>query len=322
MLCLLPFYTLQDDTDSLQKEQEKNGVEARHPQESATGGTVTVKVNEKARHVARQDDSMYHHSLQVEICYTKPVRVVLEGQLGGIAKCLARKEYQKLVKLLLSHSEIGKLLTDAVVRKMQLQCEVLVSTKFNSILRRKGKEDLLNFSWDALLQEWEKQAPIFFNFLKSSASTPAVRNAQPIADKTIAPVCMAGAILLKTRSQSMSALQRIVSMLLNAWHVSKQVTWEKCIHIQRQYDELNAFLCRPMCDCSELVCACHTPSQFGLLIRQQPATPVNLWSGRQLLKRASKTCILWYVKYLVVISIPGPCLGYGREGGYVHLQCV
>lgn len=49
------------------------------------------------------------------------------------------------------HSEIGKVLTDAVVRKMQLQCEVLVSTKFNSILRRKGKEDLLNFSWDALL---------------------------------------------------------------------------------------------------------------------------------------------------------------------------
>jgi len=196
-------------------------------------------------------------------------------------------------------TEIGKLLTDAVVRKMQLQCEVLVSTKFNSILRRKGKEDLLNFSWDALLQEWEKQAPIFFNFLKSSVSTPAVKNAQPIADKTIAPVCMAGAILLKTRSQSMSALQRIVSMLLNAGHVSKQVTWEKCIHIQRQYDELNAFLCRPMCDCSELVCACHTPSQFGLLIRQQPATPVNLWSGRQLLKRASKTCILW------VCEIPG-----------------
>lgn len=122
---------------------------------------------------------------------------------------------------------------------------------------------------------------------------------------------MAGAILLKSRSQSMSALQRIVSMLLNAGHVSKQVTWEKCIHIQRQYDELNAFLCRPMCDCSELVCACHTPSQFGLLTRQQPAMPVNLWSGRQLLKRASKTCILWYVKYLVVISIL--CLGHGRE---------
>lgn len=53
---LASFYTLQDDTDSLQKEQEKNGVEAHHPQESATCGTVTVKVNEKARHVARQDD--------------------------------------------------------------------------------------------------------------------------------------------------------------------------------------------------------------------------------------------------------------------------
>ena len=41
--------------------------------------------------------------------------------------------------------------------------------------------------------------------------------------KAIPPVCVAGAILLKVRNQNMSALQRIISMLLNAGHVSKQV---------------------------------------------------------------------------------------------------
>ena len=149
--------------------------------------------------------------------------VVFDGQLGNIVKCLARKEYHKLVSLLLSHPEMGKIVVDAVVRQMQLQCEALVSTKFNSILRRKGKDDPLQFNWELVLQEWEKQAPIFFSFLKSAACTPAVRSAQPIPTKAIPPVCMAGAILLKVRNQNMSVLQRIISMLLNAGHVSKKV---------------------------------------------------------------------------------------------------
>ena len=158
--------------------------------------------------------------LQVEIGYTKPMVVVFDGQLGNIVKCLARKEYHKLVSLLLSHPEMGKIVVDAVVRQMQLQCEALVSTKFNSILRRKGKDDALQFNWESVLQEWEKQAP---SFLKSAACTPAVRNAQSIPTKAIPPVCMTGAILLKVRNQNMSVLQRIISMLLNAGHVSKKV---------------------------------------------------------------------------------------------------
>ena len=165
----------------------------------------------------------FHHYMQVEIGYTKPKVLILDGQPGNIVKCLARKEYHKLASLLLSHPEIGKVVVDAVVRQMQLQCEVLVSTKFNSILRRKGKDDALQFNWESLLQEWEKQAPIFFSFIKSAACTPAVRSAQPMPAKAIPPVCMAGAILLKVRNQNMSALQRIISMLLNAGHVSKQV---------------------------------------------------------------------------------------------------
>ena len=78
----------------------------------------------------------FHHYMQVEIGYTKPKVLILDGQPGNIVKCLAQKEYHKLASLLLSHPEIGKVVVNAVVRQMQLQCEVLVSTKFNSILRR------------------------------------------------------------------------------------------------------------------------------------------------------------------------------------------
>ena len=69
----------------------------------------------------------------MEIGYTKPMVVVFDGHLLNIVKCLAQKEY---VGLLLSHPEIGRIMVNTVVRQVELQWEVAVSTKFNPIIGR------------------------------------------------------------------------------------------------------------------------------------------------------------------------------------------
>jgi len=97
----------------------------------------------------------------------------------------------------------------------------LVSTKTPSLLRKNAAA--LTFSWDHLVKEWEIQAPTFLRILTAAADKHWHMKAESISAKCIPPLCMAGAVLLKTRNKHTSALQSMTSILLNAGHCSSQV---------------------------------------------------------------------------------------------------
>ncbi|XP_039680974.1 uncharacterized protein LOC120574687 isoform X3 [Perca fluviatilis] len=92
------------------------------------------------------------------------------------------------------------------------ECKKLTSRKFTSILRRTSIEDLKNFKWMNVVEEWRTNAPTFLKFLQC-ASTVSIEPAtttsriRPNPPRRINKyrLPMAGAILLNARCESMSA---------------------------------------------------------------------------------------------------------------------
>ncbi|XP_034749519.1 flocculation protein FLO11-like isoform X10 [Etheostoma cragini] len=92
------------------------------------------------------------------------------------------------------------------------ECKKLTSRKFTSILRRTSIEDLKNFKWMNVVEEWRTNAPTFLKFLQC-ASTVSIEPAnttsriRPHPSRRINKyrLPMAGAILLNARCESMSA---------------------------------------------------------------------------------------------------------------------
>ena len=74
------------------------------------------------------------------------------------------------------------------------------------------------FSWNSLCTELKKHAPVLFQLLLSATSGKRRHNSEP--EITISTVV---AIICKQRCNSMSLLQKLLSICLYANHTSKQV---------------------------------------------------------------------------------------------------
>ena len=113
--------------------------------------------------------------------------------------------------------EVGNL-----VRK---ECVSLVSTTDPpSVLRKRSKSELSVFNWSGMISEWETRAPTLLMLLAAAGDKLWHRRKESITPNCIPAVCMAGAVLLKSRNKHMSTVQTVISLLLNAGHVSSQVS--------------------------------------------------------------------------------------------------
>ena len=96
----------------------------------------------------------------------------------------------------------------------------------NEILRLCAKEvlqgnpgTLASFTWKKLLADMEKFAPTLLEILKACTKKRAAHD----QDKANAIVGLCTALLCKHRHHRMSAVQKIVSLVLYAGHFSKKV---------------------------------------------------------------------------------------------------
>lgn len=120
----------------------------------------------------------------------------------------------------MDHEELKKEIVEAVMDKLKKECIHLCSIKFLSILRKCTPEKLRQFSWDQLLSEWRSEAPLFYQFLETTAMSSSKLNEDV---EQIPAVCLAGSILLRSRNIHMSAVQHILGLLLFHGNASKQV---------------------------------------------------------------------------------------------------
>lgn len=118
---------------------------------------------------------------------------------------------------ILKSPDISTATIDQITQKVKHECQMICKIKPSpSKFRIEAISDLLDLNWNLMIKELRGVAPVFTAIMEAAAST--VRN-KP--DPAI--LCMAGAVLLKSRCKHMSKIQMVVSSLLYAGHASKKV---------------------------------------------------------------------------------------------------
>ena len=127
---------------------------------------------------------------------------------------------------MVANKDLCRLVTDALLKKIKAECEVLCSTLSKTKLRLSSPEDLTKFDWNDVAGELQQKAPNFLSFLTTVAA-PKRRSRnrhKGITTECLYPaVCTAAAVLLKQRCEGMSALQHIIGTMLFHGNASKQV---------------------------------------------------------------------------------------------------
>ena len=83
---------------------------------------------------------------------------VLLVTLKEIGKALVYRG--DIVEAVLKCTDLKEKLIDKVMIQLSEECRHLCGTKFNSLLRQCSPPQLLEFSMDAVMSEWQRDAPL------------------------------------------------------------------------------------------------------------------------------------------------------------------
>ena len=134
-----------------------------------------------------------------------------------MGKAVARNSKQALAKECLKQPETREYILRSIAVLIRNEMKAMCSDRINSVLRSTDINDLHEFTWDRLLTELRKNAPIFLRVLHAASETRLPRKNK----NGVVGVC--AAILLKHRFSKMCLGQKILSLILYAGHSSKQV---------------------------------------------------------------------------------------------------
>ena len=162
----------------------------------------------------------------MEIKYKqKPVRYKLTPSRKYIGKSLARGKPKAIAQKCWKNPKMCSYLLACIGSTLQKEITLLCSDSMTSLLRKTEKSELSTFKWNTFITELEKHAPILLKVLRSCTKTR-------VQKKNVNSVIgMCAAMILKHRRASMSAVQKIISLILYASHSSKKViiTYNFCV---------------------------------------------------------------------------------------------
>jgi len=137
---------------------------------------------------------------------SKTVNKTLPKEYELLGKALAHGPPQRIAKAILNCLTLKKLVIEKVLRLVCSEASDLCSRKEPSLLRKTGKSDIVNFSFQSLCEEWKTKAPIFYAFLMTVARS---KNATWLPS-----VAVAGSVLLKQRNTQMNATATTLGIML------------------------------------------------------------------------------------------------------------
>lgn len=142
-------------------------------------------------------------------------RHILHGTPKRVAKSLVRGNRCTVLKRLLSSIAMQKVATTQISKLIAKEIQKMCSDTLSSILREHSETALRFFSWETIILEIEKHAPLLFTILKGCLST---------TPKPMPILCVIVSILLKCRNPKLCMVQSMISIILFAGHASKQVS--------------------------------------------------------------------------------------------------
>ena len=131
-----------------------------------------------------------------------------------------------IVKTVFANDDLRQLLLTKFLELINQECNELCrkNPASVSLFRRVPVDKLSEFSWDALVNEFQYKAPTIYQIFTTVVSHNDHRNATKKGAQHNPSICMAAATLLKERNREMCGVQSVVSIALYMSQVQKKVS--------------------------------------------------------------------------------------------------
>ena len=159
--------------------------------------------------------------------------VTRSSGLKTLTRSIGKRRHSSIARQAMRNRKIRKQILRLLKADIQKEMTLMSALKTGSVLRDSSVNAVKKFTFEAVDSDLEKYAPTLFSVLKgyvevkrrkcATACKKARRSNQP-SNSTILGMC--ASILLRHKNANMNLFQRVVSVLLNAGHVSKQVELE------------------------------------------------------------------------------------------------
>ena len=137
----------------------------------------------------------------------------LPQDLQQVGKMLCRGTYKQIASAVWKHNEIREHILQNAVKEIDKECPSgLCSVKTPSCLRETRKENLLRFSFEKMDEELQSRAPLLRTVLRAASLCQS-----KVKDSDLywlPATSMAAAVCLKNRSPYMTAVQLIITIIL------------------------------------------------------------------------------------------------------------
>ena len=138
----------------------------------------------------------------------------LQPDMESIGKAILRGTYKQMAHRIWQHKCLQMEIVKYVGNAVAAECSELCSTKRKSLARKSSSEDMMIFSPEALCNEWNIKAPIFYSILLSSALSVRRKDFNTVT--WLPSIAMAGSVLLRERSRGMDAMQLLVTTIIRS----------------------------------------------------------------------------------------------------------
>ncbi len=143
-----------------------------------------------------------------------------ESRLG---RPLAGRHIPSLAKAVMGQRDLRAAVLLEFLDQLDSECSKLCQKSPPSLFCKVPVSKVEEFEWDQFIQELQDKAPLLSQILFTITSRNDHRNKLK-CDRTHHPgICMAAAVILKERNQRMTGVQSLISLMLFASHVEKQV---------------------------------------------------------------------------------------------------
>lgn len=152
--------------------------------------------------------------------------------LKTLARSVGARNRPSIARQVVSDPKLKEAALHCIIKQVQKEMTTMCARKTKSILREGSLQTLRNFSWSDIISDVERNAPTLLKVLQGIAEVK--RRVTKSKKSTTTPntyvVGVCASIFLRHRNTHMNLLQKIISLVLNSGHASKQVCIQ-CTHV-------------------------------------------------------------------------------------------
>ena len=148
---------------------------------------------------------------------------------------VARSSHKTVARQAMLNKKIRRHALVVLKKDVQKEIKLICSKKVNSVLRETSSDIVSSFSWDLLVKEVEVKAPTLLSLLhacvdvqrrqrkRGKVSSSGKKSKSRLTSNT-AVIGVCAGIILRHANHHMNLVQRLISLILDNGHSSKQVS--------------------------------------------------------------------------------------------------